>query len=171
MRKAKIETSAEPPAGATGAPAVLRRLEADALDATQRIDDAKARRDALMALGENAVDKIALARVENDLAWAKDDFVTTAKVLLSYDKGVKSERREGEKVPVNEAREWIAQLVLSLRLATEQALLSSAQAAALCDEAEAFAGQVGPLVRAAFDSALATARRDGVLPDWAGGNA
>ena len=164
MRKAKIET--DEPGAATGAPAVLRRLEADALDATQRIDDAKARRDALLALGENAVDKSALARVEGELATAKDDFVTTAKVLLSYDKGVKSERREGEKVLVSEAREALAQLVLSVTLGAEQVLLGAAQDAALCAEPAEFYALVADRVRSGVAAAIERAKQEGALAAW-----
>jgi hypothetical protein len=167
MRKSKSESTIKTESGPmTGAPAVLRRLEANAAALEKRIDDATSRLDALLALGANGVDREAVALVQNDLSTAKDEYFKTAKTLLDYDKNVKAERREGEKVLVAEVQEWIQQLVLSLRLAVEQALLSSAQAAALSEEAEGFAGEVGPIVRESFETALGTASREGALPAW-----
>jgi hypothetical protein len=149
-----------------GAPAVLKRLETTAARLELEIDDAASRLSALRALGENAVDKAALARVEAELISAKEDYLKTAKVLLSYDRGVSSERKEGEKVSVAEAQEWFAQLILSIRLAVEQVVIADAQSAALCESPEAFYAASAANYRAAVESALSAARKDGVLPGW-----
>lgn len=155
----------------TGAPAVLRRLEKDALELEQTIDNAKERLVALQLLspnGEKADEKhkAEIARVQNEYDSARDEYIKVAKVLLPYDKGISSERKEGEKISVAEAREIFAQLVLSIDLSIEQVIISDAQSAALCDSPESFHAAHAENYRAAKAGALDAATRDGVLPKW-----
>ena len=76
------------------------------------------------------------------------------------------ERQHGEKISVEEAREIFAQLILTIDLALEQAIIADAQSAALCDSPEAFHRAAADNWRAAKDGALASAKADGVLPKW-----
>jgi len=163
--KPKIEPLAE---NALDAPGVLKQLQEDAWEARERKAAALARVFELQQMPENGieVDKVAMARAENDLATAKDDWLKISKALLTYDRGVSSERKEGERVAVSEAREIFAQLILSITLAVEQVIIADAQSAALCDSPEAFYSAAADNYRAALDNALAAAKRDGVLPAW-----
>lgn len=103
---------------------------------------------------------------QNDLSAAKDAWAQTSKILLSFDSKVSVERREGEKIPVSEAREIFAQYELSLRLAMEAYIIKISQDAALCDSAEAFHLAHADGIRATRDGAIACAKRDGVIPNW-----
>ena len=152
------------------APAVLKRLQMSAAKFAAQEDDAEARLDALRSLSPNAAEtqenKGAIARAECDLLNARDNFNKTAKALLNYDKGVAMERQHGEKISVEEAREIFAQLILTIDLALEQAIIADAQSAALCDSPEAFHRASADNWRAAKDGALASAKADNVLPKW-----
>ena len=85
---------------------------------------------------------------------------------MNYDKGVAIERQQGEKISVEEAREIFSQLILTIDLALEQAIIADAQSAALCDSPEAFHRAAADNWRAAKDGALASAKADGVIPKW-----
>jgi hypothetical protein len=152
------------------APAVLKRLQMDAAKFSAQIDDAEARLGALGELSPNAAEtkdnREQIARVECELITARDNFGKTAKILLAYDRGVATERKDGEKIGVEEAREIFAQLMLTIDLALEQRIIADAQSAALCDSPEAFHKASADNWRAAKDGALASAKADGVLPKW-----
>lgn len=171
MRKSKNESDvvAEP---MTGAPAALRRLETEELKCYLAKEGIEGRLGELEEPPLNVPNEIrdawrlAKAGLEGDLLFAFKRWDVARKALMEYDKSVKAERREGEKVLVSEVKEWFAQMRLTTALACEQALLVSAQAAAVCNEAGEFAAGVGDDVRAAFDGAWAAAVRDGVIPEW-----
>jgi hypothetical protein len=150
----------------SGAPAVLRRLEADALEYTRTIDDKKAELVALRAVKETAAIREKIARAEMELASANDEFVKTAKVLLAYDKSVKEDRREGEKILVSDVKEIFAQFQLSESLALESYIITIAQGAALCGSPEEFHALHAENIRAARAGALDAAKREGVIPAW-----
>jgi len=166
--KNKKDTSA--PLQEMAAPAVLRRLQSSAAKFAEQEDDAEARLAELYMLSPNAKEtqdnKSAIARAEAELFNARDNFNKTAKALLNYDKGVATERKDGEKISVEEAREIFAQLMLTIDLALEQRIIADAQSAALCDSPEAFHRASADNWRAAKDGALASAKSDGVLPKW-----
>jgi hypothetical protein len=168
---AKRKTAEEQPApNELAAPAVLRRLQMSAAKFAAQEDDAEARLSALHALPLNGSEpeesKSAIARAEIELATARDNWNKTAKVLLSYDRGVATDRKEGEKISVDEAKEIFAQLMLTIDLALEQRLIADAQSAALCDSPEAFHIASAENWRAAKDGAIASAKSEGVLPKW-----
>jgi len=81
------------------APAVLKRLQMDAAKFSAQIDDAEARLAALGELSPNAAEtkdnREQIARVECELITARDNFGKTAKILLAYDRGVATERKDG----------------------------------------------------------------------------
>lgn len=152
------------------APAVLRRLQSDAAKFSNQIDDAEARLAALGELSPNASEtkenREQIARVEGELITARDNFGKTAKILLAFDRGVATDRKEGEKISVDEAREIFAQLVLAIDLALEQRLIADAQSAALADSPETFHKASADNWRAAKDGAIASAKTEGVIPKW-----
>ena len=152
------------------APAVLRRLQADAAKFSQQIDDAEARLAELYALSPNAAEtkdnKEMLARSEIELATARDNFGKTAKILLSYDKGVQLERREGEKVLVDEVKEWFRQLRLCVSIARENYLIGMAQQSPTFKTPVEFMKAHGDLIRSTDASAIDAAVREGQLPKW-----
>jgi hypothetical protein len=166
--KNKKDTSA--PLQEMAAPAVLKRLQSSAAKFAEQEDDAEARLAELYMLSPNAKEtqdnKSAIARAEAELFNARDNFNKTAKALLNYDKGVATERKDGEKISVEEAREIFAKLMLTIDLALEQRIIADAQSAALCDSPEAFHRASADNWRAAKDGALAGAKADGVLPKW-----
>ena len=166
--KNKKDTSA--PLQEMAAPAVLKRLQSSAAKFAEQEDDAEARLAELYMLSPNAKEtqdnKSAIARAEAELFNARDNFNKTAKALLNYDKGVATERKDGEKISVEEAREIFAQLILTIDLALEQRIIADAQSAALCDSPEAFHRASADNWRAAKDGALASAKADSVLPKW-----
>jgi hypothetical protein len=166
--KNKKDTSA--PLQEMAAPAVLKRLQSSAAKFAEQEDDAEARLAELYMLSPNAKEtqdnKSAIARAEAELFNARDNFNKTAKALLNYDKGVATERKDGEKISVEEAREIFAQLMLTIDLALEQRIIADAQSAALCDSPEAFHRASADNWRAAKDGALASAKADSVLPKW-----
>ncbi len=158
------------PVESTGAPAVLRRLEADARALEQTIDNAKERLDALTALSPNAKKserhREEVAAVLNEYNIARDDYIKVAKVLLPYDKGISADRKEGEKIAVSECKEMFAQLLLSVKLAVEQVIIADAQIAALCDSPESFHISHADNYRSAVTGAIESAKSEGVLPKW-----
>ena len=166
--KNKKDTSA--PLQEMAAPAVLKRLQSSAAKFAEQEDDAEARLAELYMLSPNAKEtqdnKSAIARAEAELFNARDNFNKTAKALLNYDKGVATERKDGEKISVEEAREIFAQLMLTIDLALEQRIIADAQSAALCDSPEAFHKASADNWRAAKDGAVASAKADSVLPKW-----
>ena len=166
---AKKKTQESPPQE-LAAPAVLKRLQMDAAKFSAQIDDCEARLAALGELSPNAAEtkenREQIARIECELVTARDNFGKTAKVLLAYDRGIDSNRKEGEKISVDEAREIFAQLILSIDLALEQRLIADAQSAALCDSPEAFHKASADNWRAAKDGAIASAKSECVLPKW-----
>ena len=106
------------------------------------------------------------ARAEIELSLSRDNWNKTAKALLSYDRGVATDRKEGEKISVEEAKEIFRQFMLTIDLALEQRIIADAQSAALCDSPEAFHAASADNWRAAKDGALASAKSEGVLPNW-----
>ena len=152
------------------APAVLERLQMDAAKFSAQIDDAEARLGALGELSPNAAEtkdnREQIARVECELITARDNFGKTAKILLAYDRGVATERKDGEKISVEECKEIFAQYQITIDLALEQAIIADAQSAALCDSPEAFHRAAADNWRAAKDGALASAKAENILPKW-----
>ncbi len=167
MKKKATELSAP---AELAAPAVLRRLQSDAAKFSAQIDDCEARLAALGELSPNAAEtkenREQIARLECELVTARDNFGKTAKILLAFDRGVASERKEGEKISVDECKEIFAQLLLSIDLALEQRLIADAQSAALADSPETFHKASADNWRAAKDGAIASAKAEGALPSW-----
>jgi hypothetical protein len=152
------------------APAVLKRLQMDAAKFSAQIDDAEARLAALGELSPNAAEtkdnREQIARVECELITARDNFGKTAKILLAYDRGVATERKDGEKISVEEAREIWKQFVLCVNLAMEQHIIASSQTAALCDSPESFHISAAENWKSALTGMIDSAISDGTLPKW-----
>jgi hypothetical protein len=166
--KNKKDTSA--PLQEMAAPAVLKRLQSSAAKFAEQEDDAEARLAELYMLSPNAKEtqdnKSAIARAEAELFNARDNFNKTAKALLNYDKGVATERKDGEKISVEEAREIWKQFVLCVNLAMEQHIIASSQTAALCDSPESFHISAAENWRSALTGIIDSAISDGTLPKW-----
>ncbi len=149
------------------APAVLKRLQMDAAKFSAQIDDSEERLAALQALSDNAKEaaknKEQIARVECELITARDNFGKTAKILLSFDKGVSSERKEGEKVSVEECKEFFTQFRLSLGIARENYIIAMAQQSG---DPMKFVKAHAELIRSTEDAAIESAIRESVIPKW-----
>ncbi len=149
------------------APAVLRRLQMDAAKFSAQIDDLESVVETLKQISPNAKNaKEDVARAESALVTARDNFGKTAKILLSYDRGIDTNRKEGEKISVAECKEFFAQLILSIDLALERTIIADAQSAALCDSPEDFHVAHAENYRTAKQSALESAIAESVLPKW-----
>lgn len=156
----------------TGAPAALARLEKEELQCYEKKEEIAALLNALEEPPLNASEEqrelwaTQKTRLESDLLFAFKRWDVARKALMEYDKSVAVEKREGEKIPIAEAKEIFAQLMLSINLALEQCAISSAQSAALCDSPEKFYKEHAENWRAAKDGAIASALGDGVIPKW-----
>lgn len=150
-----------------GAPAALSRWANQERKEFETVEKLEAQLENLLLLDRDDDEINTKIRVcEGDLSRAKDAWAQTSKILLSFDSKVSVERREGEKIPVAEAREIFAQYELSLRLAMEAYIIKISQDAALCDSAEGFHLAHADAIRACREGAISAARRDGVLPAW-----
>ncbi len=157
-----------PPIGEKGAPAALKAIEAHELQCRNEKDEAhkewKEAQD-LVAEGDD-VSESKERRLHFRYIEALEHWDDATKKLALFDKGVSAERREGEKIPVAECKEIFAQYELSLRLAMEAYIIKIAQDAALCESAEGFHLAHAEAIRACREGAIASARREGVLPGW-----
>lgn len=163
-KKAEITAPAE-----LAAPAVLRRLQSDAAKFSNQIDECEARIAAMRDISPNADElfqKDEINRVEGELITARDNFGKTAKILLSYDRGIDSARKEGEKISVEEVAEQFAQWQLTVDLSIEQLGIADAQSAALCDDPAKWHATHVDNYRAAKDGMIASAKSEGVLKGW-----
>ena len=174
MRKKPAEPAEPPePPQERGAPSTLAFFEKQEAKARGEVIEAEKRLEKAIAEqirkppekdGEdfNAI----VSACQAQLDYAEERHVRLAKAVLNFDKGVRPERREGEKMPVEEAREILAQLLLCVDLAVEQVIIADAQSAAMCDSPSDFHKAHAVNWRAAKDSAIESAKKDGVLPAW-----
>ena len=169
MKKSKPITALDAPLE-LAAPAVLRRLQMDAAKFSAAIDDAEARLAELYALSPNAKEttenKGAISRLECELSSARDNFGKTAKILLSYDKGVAVERKEGEKISVEEAKEYIRHILDCVQIAHQKCRITMAQVAAKANSPEDFVANTDGAFSAEIKTAIRAALEDSVLPKW-----
>jgi hypothetical protein len=166
--KKKTEEVIKYPPGESGAPAALKAIEAHELACRKEKDLAHSawkRAQELEVEGDDVSERkerLTHTRyVESLEHW--DD---ATKKLAIFDKGVKEERREGEKILVSEVKEIFAQFDLSINLAVEQYIIAQAQSAALCGSPEEFHLAHADNIRAAKAGAIDAAKREGVLPNW-----
>lgn len=151
-----------------GAPAALRAIEIHELKCREEKDAAHAEwKDAqrLEVEGDD-VSEAKERRMHYRYVEALEHWDDATKKLAVFDKGVTKERREGEKIAVEEAKEIFAQLDLCGTLSMEAYIASQAQSAALCDSPEGFMVAHAENIRAARSGAIDAAKRDGVLPAW-----
>lgn len=169
MKKRQPKPAPEP-STEMAAPAVLRHLQKDAAKFAREVEELEDRLAALRSLSPNAAEKeenkAQLNRVDLELSIARKNFRDTAKTLLDYDKNVVTERREGEKVSVSECREWFAQYRLTIHVARENYIISIAQASPKFTAPEDFVKAHAEIIRSTEETALASAVKEGALPDW-----
>jgi hypothetical protein len=152
------------------APEVLRRLQMSAAKYAADEDSAEARLAELRLLSPNAAEtkenREQIARVESELFQARDNFNKTAKVLLTFDKGVAVERKEGEKIPVEETKEYIRHILDCVQIAHQKCRISMAMAAAKANSPEDFVANTDGAFSAEIKTAIRAALEDGVIPKW-----
>lgn len=162
------ELFAEPVKQDSGAPAALKAIEADELLCRKQ-------RDLAFKVWQEADEKNVLGddvkEADERRAWgryleAREVYAEAAKQLATFDKGVSKERREGEKITVEEAKEIFAQLILSYDLAFEKCILTDARDAALAKTEIEFHEAHARNWRSAKDGAIESAKGEGVLPKW-----
>ena len=156
----------------TGAPAALVRLEKEELQCYERKEEVAKELAELQEPPLNASEEhrelwaTQKNRLESDLLFSFKRWDVARKALMEYDKSVAVEKREGEKIPVAEVKEYFAQLLLSIGLAVEQVIIADSQSAALASSPEEFYKARANNYRAAKDGAIQAAINDGVLPKW-----
>lgn len=170
MKRVTHNSITNPVASNTGAPAALEAIAAHELRCREAKDAAyliwqKAKKD------RNEDDDISMRtynRTLRDYEESVEEWIDLTKALLGYDSKVSPARREGEKVSVDEAREYFRQYWLSIELAIEAYIVQISQAAALCESPEAFHLAHAENIRSAKDGAIdACFRGDSpVLPKW-----
>lgn len=156
------------PRNETGAPAALRAIEEHELRCRNEKDTAHKcwqERLRLLVVGDDVSERderLSHSRYLEALELWDD----STKKLAVFDKGVRPERREGEKILVVECKEMFAQLFLSLNVALESYIISIAQNAYQCNSAEEFFQMHADNLRATRDTAIESAKRECVLPEW-----
>lgn len=156
----------------TGAAATLARLEKEELSAYSKIETLKKQLDDLrtnpVTVGDDAVRiwRGRIADTESDLLAANDLWNKIAKTLLTYKKGVPNSEREGEKVPLDDVREWIAQLRLCRNIALENYIIGIAQQSPKFTAPTDFMKAHADLIRATEESAISSAVKEKQLPEW-----
>jgi len=162
------ELFAEPVKQDSGAPAALKAIEADELLCRNRRDAAMKEweeKDRKLVIGDE------VSEADERRAWmryqeAREVHAETLKSLATFDKGVSKERREGEKITVEEAKEIFAQLLLCYDLAFEKCILTDARDAALAKTEIEFHEAHARNWRSAKDGAIESAKGENVLPKW-----
>lgn len=154
--------------GERGAPAALRAIEAHELQCRNEKDEAHEEWKKFYAkiVDEDPVSIERADRLHRDYFAALELWDDATKKLALFDKGVSAERREGEKIPVSEAREIFAQYELCILQAVESYVISISQQAAICESPEAFHIAHAEAIKTARDSAIKLARSEGVIPAW-----
>lgn len=152
----------------TGAAAALKAIEEHEEKCRKDVQDAEAvwREAKSLAVEGDDVSERKERRLHREYTEALEMWHDATKKLAVFDKGVSQERREGEKIPLDEAKEIYAQLLLTVNLALESCVNMDAQSAALCDSPEAFHKAHADNWRSAKEGAIAAAVGDGVLPKW-----
>lgn len=152
----------------SGAPAALKAMEGHELRSREEKDkaytiwlDAKEK----FVDGDDVAMR-ALHKAHEEYTECLEIWHNASKSLLSLDKGVSLERREGEKISVAEAKEHFKQFVLSIDLAIEAYIVQISQTAALCESGEQFHIAHSDAIRSAKAGAIEAAIRDGKLPNW-----
>jgi len=164
----KSTPSAPPAQQEAGAPAALKAIEIHELKCREEKDAAHAEwKDAqrLEVEGDD-VSEAKERRMHYRYVEALEHWDDATKKLAVFDKGVTKERREGEKIAVEEAKEIFAQLILSYDLAFEKCLLTDARDAALAKTEVEFHSAHSQNWRAAKDGAIESAKGEGVIPKW-----
>ncbi len=152
----------------TGSAAALRRLETKELSLYAEVEGAQAERDeAKRLVVDGDGDTLAHFRnAEANFLAALDGWQKVSKILLSFDKGVPKESREGEKILRTEAQEIFAQIRLSLTLGLESYIIRMAD---LCSQPltqqEAHRLHAENL-RDCFAAQIESAKREGAIPVW-----
>lgn len=163
-----------PPKSETGAPANAKLLERHAADAERdvvRIKDEIAILSAKIPQlnGSDEAQRKAqneLSSLRESLNDSYDLWFKLSKQVREYDRAVDSTRREGEKIPVSEAKEIFAQYELSIMTAIECYIISISQKAALCSSPDEFHIAHADAIRTTRETAIGLAKEDGVLPSW-----
>ena len=156
------------PTAESGAPAALKAIEEHEVQCRIAKDEAyrKWRNSVLLAVEGDDVsernERLSL-RDYNEALQMWDD---ATKKLAVFDKGVKQERREGEKVLVSEAKEIFKQFNLCYRMAIESYIITISQNVFECKSSQEFHGMHAENLRVTVQSAINDAKRDGVLPKW-----
>jgi hypothetical protein len=152
----------------SGAPAALKAVEDHELQCRIEKDAARLARDhALekMVEGDDVSERTyrqSVALYDETLGrWDE-----ALKRLNLFDKSVREERRSGETVLVEVAKEVFAQYDLSLALALEAYIVTISQQASLCESPEAFYKAHADTIRATRAGAIEAAKKEGALPAW-----
>lgn len=152
----------------SGAPAALKAIESDELLCRKRRDAAMKEweeKDRKLVLGDD------VSEADERRAWmryqeAREVHAETLKSLATFDKGVREDRREGEKVLVADAKEWFAQMKLCWHIALENYLVGMSQRSPTFKAPVDFMKAHGDLIRATEESAIAAAVKEKQLPAW-----
>ncbi len=151
-----------------GSAVTLDRLENEEQRLYTELETARDMRDAAQASlrdGDPASEAL-LSKYNNALLFAYEAWMKVSKVLLSFDKGVAPEKREGEKIPKAETERIITMLIRHVRLSIEQAALSFAQDGILCSSETDLYQLSANRFRSQLSESMKTANREEQLPNW-----
>ena len=160
--KKTTTTQAQQQSSDTGAAAALRRWEDqekhEALEvkkAESALENAKRKRD----------DDL-IRKTESDLESCKERWAQTSKLLLSFERGVAPEKREGEKMLVSEIERLLENCWRADRLALEAFGLSIAQDGIRCSSEQEFYKRFQDNFRQTRESALRSGIDNLLFPKW-----
>ncbi len=163
-----MKRTAPKPISEAGAPAALKAIEshevrcrADMENSYAEWKTAQSKRNEDDEVSERIANK-----AHRDYIDALEVWHEATKKLGEFDKRIAPERREGEKVGVEEVKEYFRQYQLSIDLALEAYIIHQSQAATLCNSPEEFHTAHAANLRAVKQGAIEAAIREGVLAKW-----
>lgn len=163
-----VDLFAEPVKQDSGAPAALKAIEAHELKCRLEKDTAHAewKRAQEKEVEGDDVSEFKERRMHSRYVEALEHWDDATKKLALFDKGVREDRREGEKVSLADVREWIAQLRLCRNITLENYLIGISQQSPTFKAPIDFMKAHGDLIRATEESAIAAAVKEKQLPAW-----
>ena len=151
----------------TGSAAALQRWEAQERKDASLVDKLGDELDNLMKLDRDDDEiRSQISRKSSDLSEAKNQWESTSKILLSFDKNVSPEKREGVKLSQTEVESIIYHFVVRLRLATEQHFINIAQDLHKCKNEQEIYRVSADSFRGCVTSVIKVAITEQRLPGW-----
>lgn len=140
--KIKEESKSE-----TGAAAALRRWEDQERRESLTVQKLETELTRLRSLKQTDSVLQKIDSIERNLDGAKDQWAQTSKLLLSFERGVSPEKREGEKMLVSDIEKLLEAAWRADRIAYESFCLTISQDAIRCNNEQEFYGKYVQSIR------------------------